>query len=261
MQAWAHAAEARRWEVFKAAHAARRALHPERHYIQFDGLTSYAYAPLAAQGVKDTLGWTLVLKVADRIASVFKHYGLVYDSNVTAQLAQCSILYSGGGDAREVWAAGFSETSGALYDYRGTDATTGESVVSLYHRDTVTRRVDLRMVKGGATLQSQGGNFSKSDARTPLHVGLGAHVYVSSGVHTPQGGSYGAAKIIAAALVRDEATEAELQAYSLVRDARLVWGASKLFGYWTASNLLKNLVSGKPDMTLVAVGAADLVAL
>lgn len=259
MQAWAHAAEARRWEVFKAAHAARRA-HPERHYIQFDGLTSYAYAPLAAQGVKDTLGWTLVLKVADRIASAFKHYGLVYDSNVTAQLAQCSILYSGD-DAREVWAAGFSATSGALYDYRGTDTTQGEQVVSLYHRDTATPRVDMRAVKAGVTLQTVGGNFGKAGTRVPLHVGLGAHVYVSSGNHVPQGGSYGAAKIIAAALVRDEATEAELQAYSQVRDARLVWDSAKLFGYWTASNLLANLVRGKPDMTRVAVGASDLVAL
>ena len=249
-----------------AAGAFGGALAAERHSLQFDGVGDLAYSPGGATGVgSGQLGWTLVTKTLGRASGPTKGIACVYD-NAAFPDGLIDGVYAGTTGTKRVWADGYlGSASSGQYSVQPTDETaTGQQVYAVAHRDTATRRADLYLVKAGATLATAGMDMTAGGAaRTPLHVGVGT--LLATG-HVSAGAYYSATNLIALALVRGLATEAELQAYSLASDARAVWNSARLWGYWPVSGAVgssvPNLGSGTVvPLTLVGPVASELVAL
>ena len=238
---------------------------PEGHYLQFDGVTDFAYADGGATGVEVGVdGWTQIVKVANRtVTAGTKVYTTVYDAVGNFPRQTPSYIYGGASSVIKV--EGQHSVGGLLYTGACADTTlNGEQVFALTHKNTVTRRWDLWLVQNGATLETAGGTFSQQEARSPLHYGIGAYLTKQSGSHAVAGNIL-AVRLIAFCLVRGAVTEAELQAYSLSNDARTVWSSDRLWAYHPSSlvvgSTVPNLGSSAVPLTLSGPVVGDLVAL
>lgn len=230
----------------------------ERHYLAFDGVSDYALAEGAATGISSS-GWSLVAKVA-RTSDLIVNSRVagVHDANASHN-GSITIIVSTAG---LVW--NYRYTSGAwdgVQASRGSLNAASQCVLGAYHDNVGGTPVKtMTIVQGGATMGTASGNLGAGQApRTPLHLSIARDTYDADGTLQTM-------RLIAVALVSGEATEAELQAYSTMRDARPLWGA-RLYAYYTASATLPNAtipnfgVGTSVPLTLAGPVAADLVVL
>lgn len=203
----------------------------EQHYLQFDGVSDYALAANAATGVSSS-GWSLVAKLARSSELVINsRVAGVHDANASHNGSITLLVTTAGA----VW--NYRHTSGAwdgVQAIRGALVDSAPCVLGAYHDNvggTPTKKMTI--VQGGATMGTATGSLGAGQApRTPLHLSIARDTFDADGVLQPM-------RLIALALVSGEATEAELQAYSMMRDARPLWG-SRLFAYFPASMILPN---------------------
>lgn len=234
----------------------------EQHYMPFNGTTDYGAAIAAATGVKDALGWTLLVKISGRASAIADGYAQVHDEHATFPRNLVTWIYSGQSGSNRVAALGYETDGTDNYRLLPTlEDATGVQVLAAAHRDTAAMAATFYVARGGSTLSSTSSGVN--EARTPLHVGVGCALNGSS---APVATYHAAANVVAVVLLRDLASEAEVQAYSLADDARSVWADARIFGYWpmsrTVDDEVPNLGSGTAvPIALVGPVQADLVAL
>lgn len=226
---------------------------PERHYLPFNGSTNVGVALNSITVASPTTA--LVLKLYDRVGlgNAYPRMGCLLDGATNPVV---TALYSNPATAFGVGGYSTNATTGGLLPNVVANTVAadinGEQVVAARYKSNASQRLDVFAVQAGATLATAGSNAG--EARTPLHVCIGAQ-------RTDAGAPFDFAAIkLIAALVVDSPTEAELQAYSLTRDARTVWGAARLLCYYAASQRsgtsIPNLGSSAVALTLSGTLAA-----
>lgn len=228
----------------------------ETKALVFDGVADYGYALNGAQGVGDT--WSFVLKVNGRHSTSPRYFGHVYDGTTAAGGQIIDGIYASD-DRVMLNGATTDGTYNGNYlvgPVGGVDRT-GVQVITVIHRNIPTRRMDYFITRNGITLASGGMNLTVAQARTPLHVAVSAALNY---LHVPVATTYSPQHLIASAIVNGAVTEAQSQAYSITRNAKLIWPA--VFGYWNMADISAGAVpdrgTGNHPMTVVGPTSADL---
>lgn len=222
----------------------------EDHYIQTDATPDFMWSPNGASGVEAVTGkYTVFIKLLqfDPRDTNYWRFLHLYDDLPTNEQQVTDYMVQHYTFFDRVIFGGNTTTGAANWQYQMAAATSakdqGIQVLAITVNQS-TNKARSMIAAGGSTLLNAEAGFTAD--RQPLHVAINALVRNISGVHTSQGQN-ARFKFIAAGVLSDVASSAELASYSTVGDARRIWD-TKLYSYWTATSMydsvspkLKNL--------------------
>lgn len=239
----------------------------EQHCLQLDGVADYGYAAVSGW----TTGYALVVKIADRcvpVASTWSSVGALQDNDATVTDSICDQMIEKFTAAPDHTMAvrGFTDSGGANYSAGATVAVAARQVRSV-SRDLAANTGKCRVVEADGTARMSY-DYAAAQDRTPTRISIGAATTAAlAGVAT----TYANMQWIGAVLLSRDPTNGELARWAAEMDARAIWGAGALLGYWPASLMYldgatwktRNLGSGtgKVPITWSGPTAADLVRL
>ena len=214
----------------------------EDHYIQTDAVPDFMWSPNGASGVEAVTGkYTVFIKLLqfDPRDTNYWRFIHLYDDMPTNEQQVTDYIVQHYTFFDRVIFGGNTTTGAANWQYQMAAATSakdqGIQVLAITVNQS-TNKARSMIAAGGSTLLNAEAGFTVD--RQPLHVAINALVRNISGVHTSQGQN-ARFKFIAAGVLSDVASSAELASYSTVGDARRVWG-TKLYSYWTATSMYDN---------------------
>ena len=243
----------------------------EDHYIQTDATPDFMWSPNGASGVEAVTGkYTVFIKLLqfDPRDTNYWRFIHLYDDMPTNEQQVTDYIVQHYTFFDRVIFGGNTTTGAANWQYQMAAATSakdqGIQVLAITVNQS-TNKARSMIAAGGSTLLNAEAGFTAD--RQPLHVAINALVRNISGVHTSQGQN-ARFKFIAAGVLSDVASSAELASYSTVGDARRIWD-TKLYSYWTATSMydsaspkLKNLGYTRTEpMYLSSLGFSQRYAL